>query len=212
MQFRRDAAFSHLKYTTGDTICHHSAITNSCEKTQKKHAGLLGFFCKSKALLFLQSQRAQSSRATPRDSWGHLKMTLEGPTECSFRTVPESISCLTRAHALLTNPASSEGHPPPCHILHRGDPYQSRESLSKDGARKVDFPREGSNGPGFLSATMDHRERMPNIRITQRSQPTEPSVLVSLHPCSDSLDDVSSSRVRPLKPTTSTDQGQISSC
>src|SRR6266849_4456311 len=50
IQFRRDAAFSHLKYTTGDTICHHSAITNTREKTQKKYeiyaASASSVFCK----------------------------------------------------------------------------------------------------------------------------------------------------------------------
>ena len=77
-------------------------------------------------------------------------MTLEGPTECSFRTVAESMSYLTCAHALLTNPAAGEGHPPPCHVLDRRHPYQSGESLSKDGSRQVDLPREGCNGPGFV--------------------------------------------------------------
>jgi hypothetical protein len=107
-------------------------------------------------------------------------MALEGPAEGSFRAVPESISCLTRAHVLLTNPAPGEGHPPACYVLYRRHPNQSGESLSKDGSRQVDFPREGSHGPGFLSATMDQREHMPNVRITQRSQPTESPVLVSL--------------------------------
>ena len=129
-----------------------------------------------------------SSRATPQDSWRYLKMALECPAESSFRAVPESISCLTRAHALLTNPAPGEGHPPPCHVLHGSHPYQSGESLSKDRSRQVDFPREGGHGPGLLGTTMNQREHMPNVRITQRSQPAESPVLVSLQPCSDGLE------------------------
>jgi len=92
-------------------------------------------------------------------------MTLEGPTECSFRTVPESTSCLTCAHALLTNPAPGEGHPPPCHVLYRRHPYQSGESLSKDGSRQVDLPRQGSNRPGFLEP--GH----PQLSIAQQCEP-----------------------------------------
>ncbi len=92
-------------------------------------------------------------------------MTLEGPTECSFRTVPESTSCLTCAHALLTNPAPGEGYPPPCHVLYRRHPYQSGESLSKDGSRQVDLPRQGSNRPGFLEP--GH----PQLSIAQQCEP-----------------------------------------
>src|SRR5258707_6966137 len=137
---------------------------------------------------YLVSERFGLIVSTPQDSWRYLKLALECPAESSFRAVPESISCLTRAHALLTNPAPGEGHPPPCHVLHGSHPHQSGESLSKDRSRQVDFPREGGHGPGFLSAMMDQREHMPNVRITQRSQPAESPVLVSLQPCSDGLE------------------------
>jgi len=68
---------------------------------------------------YLVSERFGLIVSTPQDSWRYLKMALECPAESSFRAVPESISCLTRAHALLTNPAPGEGYPPPCHVLHQ---------------------------------------------------------------------------------------------
>jgi len=39
---------------------------------------------KESVLSGLESQRARSSRASPQDSWRHLKMALEGPAKCSF--------------------------------------------------------------------------------------------------------------------------------
>lgn len=98
-------------------------------------------------------------------------MALECAAESSFRAVSESISYLTRAQVLLTNPTASYRHPPTCHVLYRRNPYQSGESLGKDGSRQVDFPREGGHGPGFLSTMMDQCKHIPNVRITQRSEP-----------------------------------------
>ena len=117
-------------------------------------------------LYTLELQRALRSSVTPEDSRRHLKMTLEGPAECGFRAVPESMSCLTRTHALLTNPTPGQRHAPPGHVLHGRHPYQSGETFSKDGSRQVDLPREGSHGPGFLSTVMNQCERDPNVRIT----------------------------------------------
>ena len=128
-----------------------------------------------------------SSRATPQDSWRYLKMPFECPAKGSFRAVAESTSGFARAHALLTKPTPGKGHSPPGQLLHGRHAHKPREALSKDGAGQVDLSGEGGNGPGFLSAMMDQREHMPNVRITQRSQPAESPVLVSLQPCSDGL-------------------------
>ena len=163
-------------------------------------AGLAGSVC--------PSQRTWSSCAPPDDSWRHLQMTLERPAEGSFRAVPESISCLTRTHALLTNPTPGQRHAPPGHVLHGRHPHESGESFRKNGSRQVDLPREGSHSPGFLGMAMDQRERTPNVRITQCPEPAETAVLVAFQPCSDGLDNPASSIVRLLKPTTSTGQGQ----
>ena len=111
------------------------------------------------------------SRATPQDSWRHLKLALECPAESSFRAVSESISCLTRTHMFLTNPMLGQEHAPLCQVLYRRNAYQFGESLTKYRAGQVDFSRERSHCPWLLCVTMDQHERLPDVRITQRSQP-----------------------------------------
>src|SRR5579859_2413864 len=122
-----------------------------------------------------QSQRVLRSYVTPESSWRHLKIALEGPAECSFRTVPESMSHLTRAHVLLTNPTPGKKHAPTCHVLHGRHPHYSRESVRKNGSREVDLFREGRHRPGFFGTAMDQRKSTPNVRITQRPEPAKPS-------------------------------------
>ncbi len=135
----------------------------------------------------MESQRARSSHASPQDSWRYLKIALKCPAECSFRTVPKSMSCLTRAHALLMNPTAGERHPPSCHVPHGRHPHQSGEALSKDRSGQLNLPGEGSHGPGFLGATMDQHERTPDVRISECPKPARPSILVALQPCPDGL-------------------------
>ena len=86
----------------------------------------------------------------PQGSWRRLKMALESPAEGSFRAVPESISCLARAHMFLTNPMLGQEHAPLCQVLYRRNAYQFGESLTKYRAGQVDFSRERSHCPWLL--------------------------------------------------------------
>ncbi|HYB00654.1 MAG TPA: hypothetical protein VED37_10605 [Ktedonobacteraceae bacterium] len=73
-------------------------------------------------------------------------MTLESSAEGGFRAVPESISYLTRAHALLTKPTAGERHAPAGYVLHQpiGRIAQQRP-IATGGPPSREKPR--SRGP-----------------------------------------------------------------